>query len=134
MAACYVKASGGCSAPATKDPAAERAHLGEIRLKAYARDARDSHSKEVLLMIRHPNTTGLQMNSLTRLYVPARFVKQISVSNAGAPVLRVNSTFSFSENPSLRFNLRPPEPGKLTVHVVDNKDTRFSMDRYRLNL
>lgn len=125
MATRYVKASGGCSVPATKDPEAEKAHLGEIRLKAYDENAPRSRSKEVLLMIRHPNTTGLQMNPLTRLYVPAHFVKRISVDYAGAPMLTVNSTFSFSENPSLRFNVRQPEPGKLTVQVVDNQNERF---------
>lgn len=126
MATRFVKASGGCSAPATKDPGAEMVHLGEIRIKAYDEDAPHSRTKEVLLMIRHPNTTGLQMNPLTRLYVPAHYVKRISVAYAGAEVLTVNSTFSFSENPSLRFDLRPPGPGKLTVQVIDNKNKRFS--------
>jgi sulfur-oxidizing protein SoxY len=126
MATRYVRASGGCSAPASKDPQAALAHLGEIKLKAYDQTAQLGSPRQVLLMIRHPNNTGLQMNQLTRLYTPAHYVKQISVDYAANPVLTVNSTFSFSENPSLRFDFAPQGPGKLTAKVVDNKNMRFS--------
>jgi sulfur-oxidizing protein SoxY len=126
MATRYVKASGGCSAPASKDPQAALAHLGEMKLKAYDQTAPLGNPRQVLLMIRHPNNTGLQMNQLTRLYTPAHYVKQISVDYAANPVLTVNSTFSFSENPSLRFDFAPQGPGKLTAKVIDNKNMHFS--------
>jgi sulfur-oxidizing protein SoxY len=126
MARRYVKASGGCSAPASKDPQAALAHLGEIRLKTYGESARLGKPRQALLMIHHPNNTGLQMNQLTRLYTPAHFVKHISVSFGGKSVLTANSTFSFSENPSLRFYFQPQEPGQLTARVVDNKNLHFT--------
>lgn len=126
MATRYVKASGGCSAPATKDPAAALTQLGEIKLRTYDQTGSAGESKDILLMIRHPNNTGLQMNPLTRLYTPAHYVKHVSIDYAGSPVLTINSTFSFSENPSLRFHFQPQKPGKLTARVVDNRDMHFA--------
>ena len=126
MASRFVKASGGCSAPASKDPEAALANLGEIRLKTYDEAASLGESREVLLMLRHPNHTGLQMNQLTRLYVPAHFVRKISVNYAGEQVLDVETTFSLSENPSLRFFFEPQSSGKLTVQVIDSEGMRFS--------
>ncbi|NIO42301.1 MAG: quinoprotein dehydrogenase-associated SoxYZ-like carrier, partial [Burkholderiales bacterium] len=38
------------------------------------------------LMLRHPNTTGLQMDQVTRLYSPAHFVKLVKVTFNGEAV------------------------------------------------
>jgi sulfur-oxidizing protein SoxY len=78
------------------------------------------------MMLRHPNHTGLQMNQLTRLYTPAQYVRQISVDYAGRPVVDVETTFSLSEDPSLRFSVQPQEPGTLTVQVMDTQDQRYT--------
>lgn len=77
-------------------------------------------------MLRHPNHTGLQINQLTRIRTPAHFVKQISVDYEGKPVLDMETTFSLSEDPSLRFSFEPREPGKLTVQVFDTEENRFT--------
>lgn len=126
MAKRFVKATGGCSAAASKDPAAALAHLGEMRLKTYGETASFGEPRKVQMMLRHPNHTGLQMNQLTRLYTPAHYVRQISVDYAGDPVLNIETTFSLSEDPSLRFSFAPREPGKLTVTVLDTEDKRFT--------
>ncbi|MGI8739514.1 MAG: quinoprotein dehydrogenase-associated SoxYZ-like carrier [Gammaproteobacteria bacterium] len=126
MATRFVKASGGCSAPASKDPDAAQASLGEMRLKMGGPPASLGEIRDVQLMLRHPNHTGLQMNQLTRLYVPAHFVRKISVAYAGDPVLDMDTTFSLSEDPSLRFSFKPRAPGELSVRVVDNRQMRFA--------
>ncbi|MBA2491431.1 MAG: quinoprotein dehydrogenase-associated SoxYZ-like carrier [Gammaproteobacteria bacterium] len=126
MASRFVKASGGCSAPASKDPDAAQGSLGEMRLKMGEQPASLGEIRDVQLMLRHPNHTGLQMNQLTRLYVPAHFVRKISVTYAGDPVLDMDTTFSLSEDPSLRFSFKPRAPGELSVRVVDNRQMRFA--------
>ncbi|MGH8503586.1 MAG: quinoprotein dehydrogenase-associated SoxYZ-like carrier [Gammaproteobacteria bacterium] len=125
MAKRFVKASGGCSAPASKDPAAALASLGKMKLKTYDQSLPLGETREVQLMLRHPNHTGLQMNQLTRLYTPAHFVKKISVDYSGRPVLDMETTFSLSEDPSLRFSFRPQKPGDLTVQVLDTENEEF---------
>lgn len=126
MTSRYVKASGGCSAPASKDPAAALANLGEMRLKSYDEAAPLGVPREALIMLRHPNHTGLQINQLTRIRTPAHFVKQVTIDYAGNPVLDMETTFSLSEDPSLRFSFQPRKPGKLNVRVIDTKNNRFT--------
>jgi sulfur-oxidizing protein SoxY len=44
---------------------------------------------EAHLFVRHPNTCGMQMDQVTRNYVPADFVHTIEVTYNGAPVVTV---------------------------------------------
>jgi sulfur-oxidizing protein SoxY len=120
----YVKASGGCSAPAGKDPAAALARLGRMKLRLDAPVT--LHQPNLAqLMISHPNHSGLAMDQLTRLYTPAHYVRQVTVSYAGKPVLMAEVDFSISENPNFRFYFVPREAGELRAEVVDSKDLKF---------
>ena len=64
MASKFVKASGGCSAPAIKDADAALARLGKIKLRQSA-PARLGQPNEVQLLISHPNHSGFQRDPLT---------------------------------------------------------------------
>ena len=120
----FVKASGGCSAPAGKDPAAAAARVGRMRL---AVDGNVSYNQPALaqLMIAHPNDSGLVMDQLTRHYTPAYFVRSIKVTYAGKPILTAEVDFSISENPNFRFYFVPVGDGELKAEAVDTKELRF---------
>jgi sulfur-oxidizing protein SoxY len=120
----YVKASGGCSAPAGKDQAAALARLGKMKLRL-DREAALGEPNLAQLMISHPNNSGLAMDQLTRFYVPAHFVRRIDVSYAGRPVMSAEVDFTISENPNLRFWFVPRGEGKLEARVVDSNDLQF---------
>lgn len=124
MATRWVKASGGCSAPPGKDPAAAQASLGRMRLKV---EGQPQPGQPVLaqLMVSHPNSSGLAMDQLTRHYIPAHFVRRIDISYAGQPVLSADLDISISENPNLRFWFVPQGAGELKAEVVDNHDLQF---------
>ena len=125
MATRYVKASGGCSAPPGKDPAAALASLGRMRLRVQG-DPRSGEPVLAQLMISHPNHSGLVMDQLTRQYTPAHFVRKVEVTYAGRPVLTADLDFAISENPHLRFWFVPKPPqGELRAAVVDSQDLRF---------
>jgi sulfur-oxidizing protein SoxY len=106
MTARYVKAAGGCSAPALKDHDESLARLGETRLRALA-DGGGAGSSRAQLMIRHPNYSGLQMNQITRHYIPAQFVDHIVVRQGGELVFEMEGGISLSEDPVIGFNYRP---------------------------
>src|SRR4029079_2470788 len=76
MAKTYVKASGGCSAPAAKTADDARSRLGQMRFRQFARPGQGpaSGAREAQLMIGHPSSSGLQMDQVTQLYVPAFFI------------------------------------------------------------
>jgi sulfur-oxidizing protein SoxY len=112
-----VKAAGGCSAPATKDPAEAIAGLGQMRFRAFA-------GNEAQVQIRHPNYSGLQMDQLTRLYTPAWFVETVTVSQGARPLFRVEGSIGISEDPTFRFSYRPSgEP--VTVEARDTNGQVF---------
>lgn len=121
----YVKASGGCSAPAGKDAAAAKANLGKMRLRI---DDKLVAGRPALaqLMISHPNDTGLAMDQLTRMYAPPHFVRRVEVTYDGTPVMIADVDFSISENPNFRFYFTPGESGRLEARVVDNQDLKFT--------
>jgi sulfur-oxidizing protein SoxY len=78
------------------------------------------------LMIRHPNSSGLQMDQVTRHYAPAEFVKQVKVSFEGEEIFQAETSFAVSENPSFRFYFAPQHEGELTAEVVDTEGRQFS--------
>ena len=127
MAVNYVKASGGCSAPAGKDAAAAQASLGKMRIRV---DGTPTAGQPVLaqLMISHPNDSGLAMDQVTRTYATPHFVREVDVSYAGKPVMRADVDFSISENPNFRFYFVPTsgDGGELKANVVDNQDLAFA--------
>jgi len=124
MATRWVKAAGGCSAPAGKDAAAAMANLGRMKMRV---DGPVTVGKPVQaqLMISHPNSSGLAMDQVTRLYRPPYFVRKVSVSYAGRVVLEADVDFSISENPNFRFFFVPAGEGELQAQVVDSKDLSY---------
>ena len=121
----YVKASGGCSAPAGKDQDAALARMGKMKLRQSGPLLLDEPN-EAQILISHPNNTGFQMDQLTRLYVPAHFVKTIEIRYENEPVLTVDSDISLSEDPSIHFWYVPRTPGSMSVKVIDNLDQSFT--------
>ena len=72
MAKRYVKASGGCSAPAGKDPDAALARLGKMKLR-HSGALVAGEPNQAQLLVSHPNHTGMQMDQISRHYVPAYY-------------------------------------------------------------
>jgi sulfur-oxidizing protein SoxY len=124
MATRFVKASGGCSAPAGTDARAALATMGRMRFRVEG----DMSGREPVLaqlQINHPNHSGLAMDQATRQYTPAHFVRRVDVSYAGRTFLSADVDFSISENPTFRFYFVPQGAGDLKAAVVDSRDLRF---------
>jgi sulfur-oxidizing protein SoxY len=124
MAMKFVKASGGCSAPAGKDMEAAMARLGRMKFRTDGGVQLDQPNLAEL-MISHPNVSGLAMDQVTRLYAPPRFVRTVQVSYAGKPVMNADVDFTISENPNFRFYFIPHTDGDLKAEVVDSNNATF---------
>jgi len=124
MAAVFVKAAGGCSAPASKSVADAQGHLGDLKLKQ-PKDLAANTSSRLELLIRHPNFTGMQMDQVTRNYVPADFVQNVTITHDGKPVLTIEGNISLSENPAFDFWLKPEGQGVLRVNAEDSNGRKF---------
>lgn len=125
MATRFIKASGGCSAPAGRDMAQAMANLGRWRMRVEGQPEAGRPAM-AQLMISHPNEAGLAMDQVSRTYATPHFVRQIEVTYGGKPVLSADIDFSISENPNFRFYFTPRDKdGQLAVHFVDNQDLAF---------
>jgi sulfur-oxidizing protein SoxY len=103
----FVKAAGGCSAPAAKVEA-DATPVGTMRFRRFPpASGADPDRGEAQLLIRHPNYSGMQMDQLTRLYLPALFVKSVRIWQGEDLLLSIESGISISENPAFRFDYRP---------------------------
>lgn len=121
----FVKASGGCSAPAGADIDAAMARLGRMKIRELD-GTQETDARLFQLMVSHPNINGMQMDQVTRLYPPAHFVKGVSVKYEGEEVFSAETSFAISENPSFRFYLKPDHSGTLTAEVTDTENLTFT--------
>jgi sulfur-oxidizing protein SoxY len=127
-AARFIKAAGGCSAPAGKDQALALERLGKMKLTIAERSRPDDPAK-VKLLISHPNNSGLQIDQLTRNYIPADFMQTLDVTYDGQAVFRLESDIAISEDPSFEFSLKPSDPaavGVIKAEVFDSNQRHFS--------
>ena len=120
----FIKATGGCSAPAGSDLDAAMARLGKIKLRTNS-VARLAQPTAAQLMISHPNLNGMQMDQVTHLYAPAHFVRHVKVRFDGEEIFSAETGIGISENPIFRFFFVPDSEGQLTAEVTDTQGLQF---------
>jgi sulfur-oxidizing protein SoxY len=124
MATRYIKASGGCSAPMVKSMDEALATLGQMKFRVLP--ATPETPTEALLMIRHPNNSGLQMDQLTRLYTPSRYIEKLAVYQGPDLVFSMAAGISISEDPNFRFTYKPNGAKEFRVEAEDTAGKAFS--------
>ena len=135
----YVKTSGqgACSAPPGTDPEAALATLGDMELAlstlggtaatdpGQALEALVAQERQLDIDISHPSHSGMQMDQISLLFIPMRFVESVDVALDGAPFAAVTGSISLSENPSLSLSV----PGGTRSADVEMTDTDGTVTR-----
>jgi len=132
----FVKAAGGCSAPAMADLDAALANAGKMRILlddisnsdqvAALLPPNERATSEATIKISHPNNSGMQFDQISRNYIPAFFVHSIVAELDGEELLNVETNFSMSENPVVKFQFANAGTAeKLKVFAVDSKNNRY---------
>ena len=124
--AAFVKGAGGCSAPIGVSDVEAMAGMGDMRMK-FAEGGPEGAGKATL-MVRHPNFNGMQMNQVTRLYTPARYVTDVEVTRGGELVFAMQSDISLATNPVIDFLYRRGSDAPFTVSVTDSEGQRWSQE------
>lgn len=124
MTSAYVKAAGGCAAPATKDHELAMARLGKMKLKPMT-PFEPGELNRVRVLLSHPNYTGMQIDQLTRNWIPPEYVDSIEVRLDDRPLLTVEGDISLSEDPAITFSFVPEAAGSLRVSASDTEGRRF---------
>ncbi len=115
----YVKASGGCAAPAAKNADEASASLGQMKFRQFGKPTEASAPREAQIMIRHPNNSGLQRDQVTLLYIPPFFVSDLSVWQGDKMLFTMEGGISISEDPNFRFDFRPTGADTFRVEAKD---------------
>ena len=123
MTKTYVKAAGGCSAPAAKAQDEANVDIGKMKLRTI--DDAASGRADLVVMLRHPNNSGLQMDQVTRLYTPARYVDHLAVYQGGDLIFSVEGGISISEDPNFRFDFALHGAKTLKVEASDIDNVHF---------
>jgi len=122
MSSRWVKAAGGCSAPGEKFRIPPNL-VGTMKFR-FADDTVEPHKPALVqLMIRHPNESALA-SDFDSSKTP-QFVRHVTVTYGGKPVMSAEVDFSISDNPSFRFYFVPEKEGELQAVVEDTHDKRY---------
>ena len=119
----FVKASGGCSAPASSNADATRSLIGQMKFRSFRSES--EALPEAQLMLRHPQNSGLQMDQLTRLYVPPYFIENLKIWQGDELVMEMDGGIAISEDPNIRFNYRPNGASKFRAEATDTSKKLF---------
>ncbi len=121
----FVKAAGGCSAPAGKDMDEAMKNLGQMKYREFKSE---NGRREAQIMIRHPNSSGMQMDQLTHLYIPAHYIDRVEVRQGDDLIFSLEGGISLSEDPNFRFVYVSNGAKTLKVEAHDTKGNSFKSE------
>lgn len=119
----YVQAAGGCSSPSTGESAEIAARIGRMQLH---RTRSDSDAVPAQLLISHPNYNGMQLNTHTQGYTPARYLTTVSLRVGGVSAFDLDSGISLSEDPVIGFAYLPKGDGAVEIVAKDSSGAVFT--------
>ena len=119
----FVKASGGCSAPAASNADATKSLLGQMKFRTFRVDS--GGQPEAQFMMRHPQNSGLQMDQVTRLYIPPFFIENLKIWQGDDLVMTMVGGIAISEDPNIRFNYKPNGAANFRAEALDTSQQLF---------
>jgi sulfur-oxidizing protein SoxY len=132
MSEAFVKGSGlgVCAAPPLGDPQVAARTMGQMRLTDLtASDAAVTRFRRVAQIdIRHPQHTGMQMNQITMLYLPARFITAIEVRQGDQHLFDLEGSITLSENPRIAFDYQVNGAEVIRVRAQDSSNSLWEQD------
>lgn len=131
----FVKTSGlgACAAPPGSDPKIALATLGDMTIDIGHEPRGPSNllgefsrlrnqQASLNLGISHPSHSGMQMDQITLLFIPMRYVETINIDLDGQSFIEVTGSISLSENPQFRLSI-PAATQVVDVTMTDTNGT-----------
>ena len=97
--------------------------LGQMKFRTFRPES--GTLPEAQVMLRHPQNSGLQMDQLTRLYIPPFFIENLKIWQGDDLVVAMEGGIAISEDPNIRFNYKPNGADKFRVEAVDTSKEIF---------
>lgn len=120
--------SGACAAPPGTDPEMALATLGNMTLdvgsavptlSATALANLEARLRKLDVDIQHPSHSGMQMDQISMLFIPLRYVETVEIDLDGGGYVDVTGSISLSENPRVSLSV----PGSTQTVDVTMTDT-----------
>ena len=118
----FVKAAGGCSAPAGIGSVES---IGKMKTRLMGKLAL-SKPNLLQLKIRHPNYSGLETPLPGKEKPEPYYINNLKARLDGKLILDWKLTFSVSSNPGFRFYISPEKEGILEIEATDTKNNVFT--------
>lgn len=134
----FVKTSGqgACAAPPGTDPKEALATLGEMDLEVAdllpgtvgasgaqgLLDRLAARTRRLDVGISHPSHSGMQMDQISLLYIPMRYVEHVDIDLDGAGYVAMTGSISLSENPRVGLSI-PGATRSVDVTMIDTDGT-----------
>lgn len=127
----FVSGAGGCTSASLKDMDEAMSGLGRTRIKVGGEPTRGETWNELQIQIRHPNFSGMQIDTRTNAFAPAHFVEEIDIDLGSERLVAIESGIAISEDP--HFRLSYASTGRMAVHlrVRDSEGRAFEATHER---
>lgn len=84
---------------------------------------------DVKVLMSHPMETGLREDAATGKIIPMHFIRTVSATHNGKPVLQAQWSQAVSRNPFLHFRIRGVKPGdKVGIVWEDDQGAKESAE------
>jgi sulfur-oxidizing protein SoxY len=121
----FVSGAGGCTSSSLKDVDEALRGLGKVRLNIENDATRGDLWRELQVQIRHPNFSGMQIDTKTNSYTPADFVDRIKVEVGGQHLVSIESGIAISEDPNFRMSFARRDPVAAALTASDTTGRNF---------
>ncbi|MGR3269534.1 quinoprotein dehydrogenase-associated SoxYZ-like carrier [Thalassococcus profundi] len=133
VAEAFVKTSGtgACAAPPGTDPELALATLGNMTIgieetvggsASEKLSALSLRQRRLDLDISHPSHSGMQMDQISLLFIPMRYVENVEIDLDGAGYVDMTGSISLSENPQVSLSV-PGQTQQVDVTMTDTDGT-----------
>ena len=121
----FVAAAGGCTSASLKDMDEALAGLGKTRFRVGQDATRGEDWSELVINIRHPNFSGMQIDTRTNAFAPAHFVEHVDVRIGDEDLVSIESGIAISEDPHFRLSFAGRERMNLSLVARDTEGGVF---------
>ncbi len=131
MTSAFIKTSGlgACAAPPITGVEEALASLGEMDLRGVGSGSaldrvKAAGSGEATLDILHPQHSGMQMDQISLLYIPARYIETVEAWGDDEKLFTMTGSISLSEDPSIAFS-SPDGANEMRIRMTDTDEAVF---------
>ena len=121
----FVSGAGVCTSSSLKHMDEAMRGLGKVRLNIENDATRGDLWRELQVQIRHPNFSGMQIDTKTNSYTRADFVDRIDVEIEDRHLVSIESGIAISEDPNFRLSFARRDPVTASLVARDTSGRKF---------